>query len=674
MILTNLTVTDFGTFKGVQSLSLTAKQGRPIILFGGKNGAGKSTILDAIRLCFYGQQALGQRVSREQYLGYLKNRIHRNPNLIIQPSYSSICLEFDFADPDGLHKYKIVRSWEDQGTRVIEDLQLERDGNPLDEVSAEHWQDFIRDLVPIGVSQLFFFDGEKIQQLAEDSSDQQALADAVKLLLGVNVVERLDADLGTFLSRSLSQRKSREPSQLVETESQLDEARAGLKELLAKREEKEKELSALKKSTETLEQKLAASGGSFAKNRESLIRDQARIKADAALARNALRELCGGLLPFSIATELCRSLKKSLIEDETLEQRRAAVQFAAKAAAKIRRSLLDKKTPSLKRVKADLRRTLADHIDAVLHDMARPVDEHSLHGYSPAERRELYKWIDSAIDDVPKEVAALTKQLEHLNRSEHKIESELRKVPSDDLLLPLLQDLQEGYKKLADVNHALATLEDSVRITQAQIDELSRKCQQEVNRLASVAAEEGRLHLVPNIRLALEEFKLTLIDRKIRALEQCVTDCFNILCRKKDNMRRISIDAHTFAVTVKDKDGHPIAKGQLSAGEKQVYAISMLWALGKTSNRPLPLIIDTPLARLDRDHRNLLAEHYFPNASHQVLILSTDTEVDEAYFEQLTPAISKAYLLDFDSIERTSTVSEGYFWREKHEAVQAKAH
>jgi hypothetical protein len=370
---------------------------------------------------------------------------------------------------------------------------------------------------------------------------------------------------------------------------------------------------------------------------------------------------------------LNREIREGYKEDETLEQRRAAVQFAAKAAAKIRRSL-DKKTPSLKRVKADLRRTLADHIDAVLHDMARPVDEHSLHGYSPAERRELYKWIDSAIDDVPKEVAALTKQLEHLNRSEHKIESELRKVPSDDLLLPLLQDLQEGYKKLADVNHALATLEDSVRITQAQIDELSRKCQQEVNRLASVAAEEGRLHLVPNIRLALEEFKLTLIDRKIRALEQCVTDCFNILCRKKDNMRRISIDAHTFAVTVKDKDGHPIAKGQLSAGEKQVYAISMLWALGKTSNRPLPLIIDTPLARLDRDHRNLLAEHYFPNASHQVLILSTDTEVDEAYFEQLTPAISKAYLLDFDSIERTSTVSEGYFWREKHEAVQAKAH
>src|ERR1700728_3298244 len=115
MILTSLSLTDFGTFKGVQTFSLGPKPGRPIVLFGGKNGAGKSTILDAIRLCFYGQQALGQRVSKEQYLGYLKSRIHRNPNLIIQPNHSSICLEFDFADPDGLHKYKIVRPWEDQG-------------------------------------------------------------------------------------------------------------------------------------------------------------------------------------------------------------------------------------------------------------------------------------------------------------------------------------------------------------------------------------------------------------------------------------------------------------------------------------------------------------------------------------------------------------------------------
>jgi DNA sulfur modification protein DndD len=104
-----------------------------------------------------------------------------------------------------------------------------------------------------------------------------------------------------------------------------------------------------------------------------------------------------------------------------------------------------------------------------------------------------------------------------------------------------------------------------------------------------------------------------------------------------------------------------------------VYAISMLWALGKTSRRPLPIIIDTPLARLDKDHRSLLAEHYFPHASQQVLILSTDTEVDEEYFDQLAPSVSKAYLLDFDSREGCTTASPGYFWKGKSEALKAEA-
>jgi DNA sulfur modification protein DndD len=162
-----------------------------------------------------------------------------------------------------------------------------------------------------------------------------------------------------------------------------------------------------------------------------------------------------------------------------------------------------------------------------------------------------------------------------------------------------------------------------------------------------------------------------LILRKVQELEGAVTTSFNLLCRKKDTMRRISIDPNTFAVTVIDRDGHPIPKSQLSAGEKQVYAISMLWALAKTSRRPLPVIIDTPLARLDRDHRHLLAGNYFPHASHQVLMLSTDTEVDESYFEIISPNISHAYLLEFSPEERFTSVRAGYFWRSGDEAYQA---
>jgi transcriptional regulator with XRE-family HTH domain len=136
-------------------------------------------------------------------------------------------------------------------------------------------------------------------------------------------------------------------------------------------------------------------------------------------------------------------------------------------------------------------------------------------------------------------------------------------------------------------------------------------------------------------------------------------------------LRTIRIDAKTFSISLCDRQNRPLQKAQLSAGEKQIYAVSMLWALAKTSGRPLPIVIDTPLARLDSDHRRLLIEHYFPTASHQVIILSTDTEVDQLYFDQLRPAIARVYHLDYDQGAGSTAIKQGYFWRERDEAYKA---
>ncbi len=105
-------------------------------------------------------------------------------------------------------------------------------------------------------------------------------------------------------------------------------------------------------------------------------------------------------------------------------------------------------------------------------------------------------------------------------------------------------------------------------------------------------------------------------------------------------------------------------KQELSAGEKQIYAISVLWALGRVSGRPLPIIIDTPLARLDRDHRTLLGKRYFPHVSHQVIVLSTDTEVDEEFIPLLGDTVARSYELRFDSASQSSQAIEGYFKEE----------
>ena len=168
--------------------------------------------------------------------------------------------------------------------------------------------------------------------------------------------------------------------------------------------------------------------------------------------------------------------------------------------------------------------------------------------------------------------------------------------------------------------------------------------------------------MVSNVQAVLDDYSRELTKAKVVELSDAVGDCFGQLWRKGDVLRGIKIDPETCSVVLFDKHDQIILKERLSAGEKQIYAISMLWALARVSGRVLPMVIDTPLARLDSKHRHHLVTRYFPHVSHQVIILSTDTEIDQAYFHELSPSISHAYHLQFNEADARTAVEEGYFW------------
>jgi len=171
------------------------------------------------------------------------------------------------------------------------------------------------------------------------------------------------------------------------------------------------------------------------------------------------------------------------------------------------------------------------------------------------------------------------------------------------------------------------------------------------------------MQLAANSREMLIDFAEETKIRRLAILEQEFIKSFGKLARKDDMSISAKIDPTSFDVNLIDKYGKTINKRRLSAGEKQIYAIAMLEALGRTSGRNLPIIIDTPLGRLDSNHRDNLVKNYFPTASHQVLILSTDTEIDEDFYAALSPEVSHAFSVTYDSNRGSSEFSEGYFWR-----------
>jgi DNA sulfur modification protein DndD len=676
MILTRLTINDFGVFHGEHTIDLSPRDHRPIILFGGKNGAGKSTILEALRLCLYGPGALGVAVGKEEYLHFLASKIHTNPNALIQPSFASILVEFQYSHSSGVATYKVARAWERRnGNKTSETLSIERNGKTLEEVEAENWQDFIRELIPPGVSQLFFFDGEKIQQLAEDTTDQQALADAIKSLLGIDIVERLQADLRLHVSRlAKPNRNAAQLSEIRELETAIRKIKSKLSRLRQQRSEQEGKIQDTKAKLERAEKEFASQGGAFARNRDNLVQQEGVLKERITQLDETVRQFAAGLLPFALVPDLCARLKIQLSQEERAARIKAGQALLLDARTELTKrlnrsflfsELLAISEKTMGQIEQRIARALQESLRVDRHEELNPI-----HQFSETASRQMLSWIEQANKDVRDKIQTVADDLERAHRELHKVADGLRKIPTDDVLRPILEDIHLLNEKLVKASTEALLKDQAIKESELEQNESERHHGYLAQKLAAAAKHSGKLHLLPRVQNTLDEYRAKLIEKKVNQLQDSVTECFNLLCRKKDTLRTIRIDSKNFSISLCDRQNRPLQKAQLSAGEKQIYAVSMLWALAKTSGRPLPIVIDTPLARLDSDHRRLLIEHYFPLASHQVIVLSTDTEVDQFYFDQLRPSIARVYHLDYDQVAGSTAIKQGYFWRQRDEAYK----
>ena len=666
MILKTLKLTNFGVFHGEHIFELEPTSSRSIVLFGGKNGAGKSTVFEAIRLCLYGAYT-GRPTSKNEYLDHLNSRIHTNSNMTIQPGFASVSLKFGCADLGEVHSYEITRSWtRHNGHRTPESLELTCDGVPVDDIAAEHWQDFIQDLIPSGISNLFFFDGEKIQQLAEDRTDDHALDQSVKSLLGLDLVGRLQADLNIYLSKISRTNNSNRGTPIEDLELDLSSTVDEIGRLEEQQLDASEKLKHIQGNIEALERQIASEGGGFAKNRGVMTKRQAELEALIDRDERTVREETAELLPFALAPKWCQSLKTQLEAEGEADRIRNGQEIVAQVRSalieQIRNETVFKGTDSLPDVAKDAVKASFLRVAEETLQVPRPTTT-MVHELSASERSRILSWIDLATTKVPLRAKRTGQSLERLYRELHKVQKDLRKIPAEETLKPLLEKLNARHSELRDASREVLELDEQIKGKMLRHSELEREHSKELEKLTTAATKTAKIRLVPRIQHALDEYGQELITKKIHELEEEATACFNRLSRKKDNLRRMQINPATFEVSLLDGKGRELKKARLSAGEKQIYAVSMLWALARTSGRPLPMIVDTPLARLDSDHRALLIREYFPKASHQVIILSTDTEIDEQYFSQLQPHIAYAYHLDYDQVENNSKVTSGYFWR-----------
>lgn len=677
MMLKSLTLENIRIFKGINTLDFTPLKNstlqQPIILIGGMNGSGKTTLFESILLCLYGQRSPGSHISKTKYEKYIEQMAAKSKKTQ-ELSNPAVEVVFEFSHSGATHTYTVKREWTLK-PKFTEKLTIQRDENPLSELEADQWQDLLNELIPQRFARLFLFDGEKIQSLVDDNSDNIYLRDSFKSLLGLDLIDRLKADISVYIRQHLKGKELDHIARnLTELDDQIKTIEAEKDLCQQERAQTQSRYDQIANEVERQEQELASEGGSFARKREELKHQQSQIDHEITRLESEIRELCAGLFPFAITPKYCTLLRQHLIEEDTIQARQRSSEIIKSGVDELNKIIQspafwsDLSIPSAQKEKVIIK--LSGLIGQQFIVGINPDTKPLIHHLSQYEYQKLLQWIEETASEVPKQMDDLTLQLEKLIVKRHKVAGMITRAPSDDVIAPLIQKLNELNQSLGQLAEKLRKLDEKIREFDFHLAELERQKNKLEEELQNVKHGSHKMQHARQVTEVLNEYSKELQRQKINQLGDNILSCFTKLIRKDDYVKDILIDEN-YEITLYEPDGHAIPKELLSAGEKEIFAVSLLWGLTLTSGRQLPFIIDTPLGRLDSEHRGNLVMDFFQHAGEQMIIFSTDTEIDKEYFRVLQPHIARAYHLDYSKKERQTTISPGYFWKNEQIGVES---
>jgi|BioPla2DNA2_1021312.scaffolds.fasta_scaffold03724_4 DNA sulfur modification protein DndD len=655
MIFRRLFLGNFGIFRGYTELDLALQQDHPqrnIILIGGMNGRGKTTLLEAILTALYGRYSPAVKHSGLTYSEYLR----KYTNQAGGNTRASVQLSFSVGEGKTQQDLSIQRSWDCGMARLGEKVQVWVDG-VIDHHLSQNWYLFMEEILPAGVAGLFFFDGEKVSSIAEDLGGQYTRR-AIDSLLGIDIIDRLVRDLTRIVTRN--KKRLRSTALLEDTtglETQRDKLLTDLVQRRTQYEGMVKQVAVLRLKLAEAEELFLKEGGTLGDAAEQLNELREALATRFVEAKARLLGLAAGPMPLNLVRPLLEKVRIQAEKEAESEVARHRNEYLKELSAKITKRLNGASSGVLQEVQEILwseQESLAPKlgIDTTFH-------------LSPMGAQQLSSLLNRSLESEVDVAKKFIDELSHLKE-------EMSKV---DLLLSMEPDQEQVASRLADVKrvaYELRSAEDELEELGLEIETLQRELQvvesnlrRSIERILQQENEEDAVKRVIQYALTtidtMSRFRKRLVDNKARELAECVMECFLSLTNKECLVGGLRLDPETYSLTMFRTDGDELLTSQLSTGERQMLAVSLLWGLGKGSGKRIPVVIDTPLARLDSSHRHNYVKHYLPHASHQVIVLSTDEEIVGKHLEMLKGSIASEYLLTFDEEHQVTRIVKGYF-------------
>ena len=610
MIIERLVLHNFGPYHGRHVFELMPQPGKPVSILIGLNGAGKTTVLQALQLAFYGAQAPAVEYYANAggctFEEYLDQSISYWPKV---EHSASVEVEFRAVRGGQERHHLLRRFWKrpqrEGGVVNSQKLEVFVDG-VADPALASAWPEAIEELLPLPLSTLFFFDGEKIDRWANSLSTAELVTQAVRSLLGLDVIDRALADLQTLKREEAA---ARQKSADAQEEQALDAALAELGRFVQRRDEIQEQLNSAGEELKREESKL--------KEMEQQLQSRGLPLLNRRAELLALLEAKG---------------KEILLARERLRNRRVEAERMRRDREKWSEILRRRDTAMMDAAPPKVRAWLEVWLrEQATKDFAVTIEAS---GANENEEGETVGLV------TPQAIAGLEKE-------QRELQALIDQIPDENAVTPLvakrdehLRAVERAKLRIEDLNAQLRQVQPLLEREQSRVARL----QEQRERAAREKDQTQRLHDAASASAeVLGNFRRKLIERMLDEIAERTQENFATLLHKTDLFDRVRLQLSEKGKDMKfflklELGEQPRDPYRFSAGERQMLALSLLWAFAQTSQWRAPVIIDTPLARLDKAHRQNVVNHYMPAAAPQVIVLATD---EEATYFQGCPAVCR---------------------------------
>ncbi|MDO9256950.1 MAG: DNA sulfur modification protein DndD [Bacteroidales bacterium] len=656
-----LTIENYKSFQFPTSILFPqSSEGKSIFLMGGMNGAGKTSIQEAINFCLYGAK-----------IEMIYKCINRK-ELAKGNAFVSFELEME---TDDFETIMIHRSWSAGATDtpkykdLEEKLVVVKNGKRVSVQNKEMWQDYINATIPKSITQFFFFDGEKIQEIASDDHSEVRLQSSLEAALGIQYISRLSSDVLYLKQEERKGFVEISDEDIEYKESELKKEQRKLQSKIQEKNELNEDLENFKTEKEDAQARFKAifnldpESSEIVKQKE---KKRIQLSNKSNQIENQIKTITEQFLPWAMAGKLFDDVKVQ-IEKERESQTQNAISENAKVLAKQIVEKIELPEPITEKPLTQIqKRKLEERVLLLLQQNNSQSDIQKLLNLSDRDAAKVLNKIEEIEQSDVLLLEEMIKEKSELDFEIRSIEASLTNSASSESERELFAELQNIIEssqtqigrlsvRLSNINEEIVVLENKIKEIELEISKLYEKHNFSKEKADFIQECDAIANL-------MNTYMVKLRKNKVHLLQEKTFEMYRMLSSKAGLIKDLDINDKTYEITLKDKSGHEMKKSSLSAGEKEVFALSLLWGLSQTSELNLPIIIDTPLSRLDSVHRDNIVNHYFPNAANQVIILSTDTEVDNNYFKNLEPHLTGAARLEFNQNNELTTVREGYFW------------